>query len=130
MMDYSNPADWVFALALIQVFGLKYLMTASDGSHFGLVAVSAKGRWIALWVSVGIIWIPYLVLWATLGHSPADMWGGATAWWNSGLPIGYALAIVGWWLLLSPLQMIAAAALTARQQIKEGAAHHSPLYDS
>lgn len=117
MMDHSNPADWVYVLALIQLFGLKYLMAASDGWHY--VSIQTKKRWLALWAGLTIIWIPYLLVWIFAGHSPLDMWNGAIAWWQAGIPVGYAVAIIEWWLLLSPVHALIAAALTWRATQRE-----------
>ncbi len=35
-MDHANPMDWLFVLPLIQLFGLRYVMAATDGKHFWL----------------------------------------------------------------------------------------------
>ena len=108
--------DWVFILALVQGFGLKFLMTATDGHHWGAVPVPSPARWTALVAGMAIIWIPFVLVWVGFGHSPADMWAGSNAWWAFGNLIGNAAAIAGWWALLSPLQALVAAALTLRQQ--------------
>lgn len=117
MMNHSNPADWVYVLALVQLFGLKYLMAATDGWHY--VYIQPKKRWLALWLGLAIIWIPYGLVWVFARHSPVDMWNGATSWWQSGIPIGYPVAIMGWWLLLSPIHALIAAALTWRVTQRE-----------
>lgn len=111
--------DWVFVLAVFQLFGMKYLMAATDGWHF--VNISARKRKVSLIVGLGIIWIPFLLVWMTYSHSPADMWDGATAWWqadNIGL-IGKIVAIAGWWILLSPLQALIAIWFIRRAKRRE-----------
>jgi hypothetical protein len=69
---------------------------------------------------MGIIWIPFLLVWATYGHSPVDMWNAATAWWQADVGlVGWAVAIAGWWLLLSPLQAVLAIWLIHRATVRE-----------
>jgi hypothetical protein len=97
--------DWVFILAVVQVVGMRYVLAASDGWHY--VDISVKKRKVALMVGMAIIWIPFLLVWAMYGHSPADLWTGANAWWNADIGLmGYVIAIAGWWMLLSPFQAL------------------------
>lgn len=118
-MDKSNPMDWVAVLVIVQLLGMKYLMAATDGWHF--VNITAHKRKVTLIIGLAIIWIPYLLVWAFYGHSPADMWDGATAWWNAadiGF-IGKVIAIAGWWMLLSLFQALFAIWMISRAVRRE-----------
>lgn len=117
MMNHANPTDWLFVLPLIQLFGLKYVMAATDGEHFGL-RIQVKKRWFALAIGIAIIWIPYIFVWMMYGHSPIVLWHTAATLWsdNGGGFFLKLLAIGTWWLLLSPIQAILAAILTWRAQ--------------
>ncbi len=113
MMDKTNPADWLFALALIQVWGLKYLLAAGDGTHYG-VNIRPKKRWLALWVGLAIILIPFLLVWAFYGMSPVRLWQGVESWWNIGFWEGKVFAFLFGSLLLSPVYSIYALWATSR----------------
>lgn len=107
-MNTSNVMDWVFVLAAVQLLGLKYLMTATDGWLL-FAKVMVNKRKVALAIGMGIIWIPLLLVWIAYGHSPIDIWNGTTAWWQADIGIvGKAVAVASWWALLSPLQALLA----------------------
>ena len=116
-MDQSNPMDWVFILALVQLFGLKYMMAATDGWHY--VEIPIRKRWFALVVGMTIIWVPYIILWVIKGFGPIQMWNATTVWWYFGHFIGNVFAIGGWWLLLSPIHALIAIVLIRRDEIRE-----------
>jgi hypothetical protein len=118
-MDKSNAMDWVFILAVVQLLGLKYLMTATDGWLL-FARVTPRKRKAALAIGMGIIWIPFLLVWATYGHSPVDMWNAATAWWQADVGlVGMAIAIAGWWSLLSPFQALLAIYTIQHETVRE-----------
>lgn len=117
MMDKSNPMDWVFMLLILQTFGLLYLMAATDGTHH-FVKINTRGRRVALFAGMAIIWVPFALVWMFYGHSPVEMWRGATDWWNAE-DIGFMgkfVALGGWWALLSPLQALLAVWLIRRAE--------------
>ncbi len=113
MMDKTSPADWLYVLALIQVWGLKYLLAAGDGTHYG-ISIHPKKRWLALCVGLALIWIPYLLVWVLYGMSPVQLWTGLSYWWNIGFWVGKVFAILYGALLLSPLYGIYALYTTFR----------------
>ena len=120
MLDKTNPMDWVFVLAFLQIFGMKWLLAAFDGTHY-FSKIKAKGRKIALVAGMLTIWTPYVGVWITYGHSPFDMWSGTIDLWNmeSGGFIMNMFAIIGWAALLSPLMAAAAFFNISRAQRRE-----------
>lgn len=126
-MDYHNPMDWAFVLLWVQLFGAKYMVQATDGHSWGMMPISAKGRMIALVAGLTIIWVPYLAVWATFGHSPLDMFAAIPTWWQAGHIVGYAAAIGLAACLASPVQALVAFFLirhARKQELTELAQMH------
>lgn len=119
MFNSARPEDCLWAMAIFQVFGLKYLQTATDGMHFGAVRIQTNKRWACLWVGLAIIWLPYLGCWIGWGHSPVELFQSVSLWWNDAGPIGKIIAVAFYWLLLSPLQGLLAVSLILRQEERE-----------
>ncbi len=122
MIDYSNPMDWAFVLLWVQLFGVKYMVQATDGLNWDMNPISAKGRAIVLAAGMSIIWIPYLAVWVIFGHSPIAIAGSVIPLWDMGIPIGYAAAIGVSLCLLSLPQSFVASFFIYRSYQKEQAA--------
>lgn len=119
MIDWSNPLDCAFILLFIQIFGIKWMLQATDGLSWAMTPISAKGRTLALVAGLSFIWIPYMAIWVALGHSPVAMLNTIMPMWQMGYPTTYAAAILVALCMVSLPQALVAALLIRRARQKE-----------
>lgn len=119
MVNLSNPADCAFILLFIQVFGIKWMLEATDGYSWGMTRLSAKGRALALAAGLAFIWIPYLLAWWVLGHDPITMFNSIATLWQMNFFATYAAAILVALCFISLPQAILATVLIRRERRKE-----------
>lgn len=125
MDDWFNlaiPMDAVVAAFFLQWPGFLWLMAATDTFDLGFYTRNRK-RGIILGAAMFCLWGPILLMWVKYGHSPLDLWGGASAAWSADMGFfGKSIAILGWYALLSPIQAIIAIVLMRRR----GRVHATP----
>lgn len=119
MIDLSNPMDCAFILLFIQVFGIKWMLQATDGLSWGMTPLSARGRTLALAAGLSFIWIPYVAIWVTLGHTPLAIFNTIVPMWQMGYPTTYATAILVALCMISLPQALVASFLIRRAREKE-----------